>query len=622
MEEIKIESSDSEKNKELITYNDSYFKYFVGYEIASLLGYANTTQAILNKVSKNNQLVFKNYSGIKEPELDSKTILITDGGVVELLSKTKKDISQNVLDILKKFNIDTTDIKCSIKEKQNLNVIIKTETEIISNCEEKNRELTTYFYISNYLYFEYFVGYEIASLLGYKNPAEVIKNNVSKSNQIIFRDYPGVKIPDLDPRTILITAEGAIEILIKCRKIITPDVLHILKKFNIDTTNKKCLTKEQQTLSAISDAFKTYKIEDQYKVGKYYLDMYFPVFKIVIECDELGHADRKPWKERERMDFVNSELGIDDSNWIRFNPDEYGFDVIAVINKIIRKIGELNIVRYIEPDSKKEDNEENKISFTRDDFEFEPITAKIKAPPKEFLEEKIKNGDSILKIGQSLGISSKPVEKWLKEYNLTTTPSKDKYKPPPKDELFQLISTKNQNEVALHYKQSTHIIRKWMKHYNLKLTEIKKNKVEIDKKEVVDLINEGKNITEISEKIGVTEIELNKYIRTNNIEKIPPKKDLEEMINKKSRDEIAEFYKTTRATLRKWLQLYDLDDIKRSSLKVRVRVVSTNNITVEYDSIVETCKELKMSHNKLEEVADTDELYNGRKFYLIRNIEA
>ena len=211
------------------------------------------------------------------------------------------------------------------------------------------------------------------------------------------------------------------------------------------------------------------------------------------------------------------------------------------------------------------------------------------------------------------------MEKWLKEYNLTTTPSKDKYKPPPKDELFQLISTKNQNEVALHYKQSTHIIRKWMKHYNLKLTEIKKNKVEIDKKEVVDLINEGKNIIEISEKLGVTEVELNKYIRMNNIEKIPPKKDLEEMINKKSRDEIADFYKTTRTTLRKWLQLYDLDDIKRSSLKVRVRVVSTNNITVEYDSIVETCKELKMSHNKLEEVADTDELYNGRKFYFIRS---
>jgi len=339
MEEIKIESTDSEKNKELTTYNDSYFKYFIGHEIASLLGYANTTQAILNKVSKNNQLVFKNYSGIKEPELNSKTILITDGGVAELLSKTKKDISQNVLDILKKFNIDTTDIKFSTKEKQNLNVI--TETEIISYYEDESRELTTYFYISNYLHFEYFVGYEIASLLGYKNPAEVIKNNVSKCNQLVFKDFPGVKIPDLDPRTILITAEGAIEILIKTRKRISPDVLHILKKFNIDTTNKKCLTKEQQTLSAIANAFKSEKIEDQYKIGNYFLDMYFPEYKIVIECDENGHSDRRPSDERERMDYVNETLKIDDSHWIRFNPDEYDFDLSKVIGKIYRKINDI-----------------------------------------------------------------------------------------------------------------------------------------------------------------------------------------------------------------------------------------------------------------------------------------
>jgi len=587
-------------------YYQNNIPFIIASELASILGYENPSKTVSCLISENNKISFKDiesdYEGIK---IDPRTKLINTNGILELLSSSKKEITSDVLNILKNIGINESDIKL------NKNDILE------------KKELQTYIYCSeNRMIFEYFVGYEIVSLLGYTNINQALSNNVSKSNQLVFREFPGAKSPPLDPKTILITRAGAIELLIKTRKKISSDILEMFKEFGIETTNQKVLTKEQQTLSAISDAFKTYKIEDQYKVGKYYLDMYFPDFKIVIECDELGHADRKPWKERERMDFVNSELGIDDSNWIRFNPDEYGFDVIAVINKIIRKIGELNIVRYIEPDNKKEDNEENKISFTRDDFEFEPITAKIKAPPKQFLEEKIKNGDSILKIGQSLGISSKPVEKWLKEYNLTTTPSKDKYKPPPKDELFQLISTKNQNEVALHYKQSTHIIRKWMKHYNLKLTEIKKNKVEIDKKEVVDLINEGKNIIEISEKLGVTEVELNKYIRMNNIEKIPPKKDLEEMINKKSRDEIADFYKTTRTTLRKWLQLYDLDDIKRSSLKVRVRVVSTNNITVEYDSIVETCKELKMSHNKLEEVADTDELYNGRKFYFIRNTEA
>ena len=189
---------------------------------------------------------------------------------------------------------------------------------------------------------EYFVGYQITSLLGYKNPAEVIKKNVSKCNQLEFRDLPDeIKKPQLDPRVILINRDGAIEILIKTRKRISPDVLHILKRFGIDTTNRKCLTKEQQTLSALTNAFKTEKFEDQYKVGRYYLDLYFTDYKLVIECDENGHADRKPGDERSRMDFVNEKLELTDDNWIRYNPDEYDFDISKVIGRIYRKIIEI-----------------------------------------------------------------------------------------------------------------------------------------------------------------------------------------------------------------------------------------------------------------------------------------
>lgn len=195
--------------------------------------------------------------------------------------------------------------------------------------------ITTYSYISNHLCFEYFVGYEIAVLLGYKDPNQTIRNNVSKCNQLIFKDYPGVRKPSLDPRTILITRDGACEILIKTRKKISPDVAHILKRFKIETTNKKCLTKEQRTLSDISNVFKTEKIEDQFKIGPYFLDLYFPEYKIIIECDENGHSDRDPEKEQTRMDFINIKLGIDDGYWIRYNPDERNFDLSQVIGRIL-----------------------------------------------------------------------------------------------------------------------------------------------------------------------------------------------------------------------------------------------------------------------------------------------
>jgi very-short-patch-repair endonuclease/prophage antirepressor-like protein len=297
--------------------NGVCFEYFVGYEIASLLGY--TKSNIITIVSTNNKISFKEYPGVKNINLDPKTFLINHDGVIEILLKTRKRVSPEVLDTLKKFKIDIKNSKCLIKEDED-------------TLDEDG--LTTLSYISNGLCFEYFIGYEIAALLGYSKPADVIKNNVSKCNQLVFKDYPGVKDVNLDPKAILITHDGAVEILIKTRKRISPDVLYILKKFHIETTNRKCLTKEQQTLSAIGDVFKTEKIEDQYKVGHYYIDLYFPVFKIVVECDENGHADRKPDKERDRMDFINHELDIDDSHWIRFNPDENEFDISKVIAQI------------------------------------------------------------------------------------------------------------------------------------------------------------------------------------------------------------------------------------------------------------------------------------------------
>jgi len=219
-------------------------------------------------------------------------------------------------------------------ENQYFELINDSDTD---NASDK-KELANYSYISNGLYFEYFVGYEITALLGYKNPAKTINDNVSKCNQLEFRDYPGIKEPEINPKAILITRDGAIEILLKTRKHISPDVLHILKNFGIDTTNRKSLTKEQQTLSALTNVFKTEKFEDQFKVGQYYLDLYFPEYKIVVECDENGHTDRKPYDERVRMNYVNETLGLTDDNWIRFNPDEKDFDLSKVMGKIYIKI--------------------------------------------------------------------------------------------------------------------------------------------------------------------------------------------------------------------------------------------------------------------------------------------
>jgi very-short-patch-repair endonuclease/prophage antirepressor-like protein len=370
------------KEKEIKTFsyvNDDgiLINYFVGNEITKLLGYKNSSEVISQYVSDYNKLQFRNFLGEKTTYLDPRIILINNDGVNEIFLKSKKNIPPNILSIINKYEIKIKECKNQIKNNEwkdeedldeedeedeeddevddEVDVYDYNDNEIKYNSYEN--ELIIYSYVSNSIIFEYFVGFQITALLGYKNPTEVIKNNVSKCNRIEFKDFPGVKIPNIDSKTHLITHDGAVEILLKTRKLITPDVLHILKKFNIDPTNRKVFSKEQHCLLAITNTFKTEKYEDQFKVGKYYIDLYFTEFKIAIEVDENGHSDRKPHKERERMDFVNENLGIDDTCWIRFNPDEHDFDMSKVIGRIYRKIEEIKQEKYVKLLDEKKENE-------------------------------------------------------------------------------------------------------------------------------------------------------------------------------------------------------------------------------------------------------------------------
>ena len=58
-------------------------------------------------------------------------------------------------------------------------------------------------------------------------------------------------------------------------------------------------TKEQSVISAIKDAFEGEDTEIQYSVLR--IDLYFHKFKLAIEVDELGHADRYVNNEIERQ---------------------------------------------------------------------------------------------------------------------------------------------------------------------------------------------------------------------------------------------------------------------------------------------------------------------------------
>ena len=50
--------------------------------------------------------------------------------------------------------------------------------------------------------------------------------------------------------------------------------------------------KEYSILKHIKKVFKRQKIIEQYRVKKYFIDLYFPKLKLGIEIDEKGHLDR------------------------------------------------------------------------------------------------------------------------------------------------------------------------------------------------------------------------------------------------------------------------------------------------------------------------------------------
>ena len=99
-------------------------------------------------------------------------------------------------------------------------------------------------------------------------------------------------------------------------------------------------TKEQTVISAIKEAFEGGNMQTQYSVLGYRIDLYFHEYKLAIEVDELGHADRNVNNEIERQRVLERELNC---VFIRIDPDAPNFDIFREINKIYRHINQSTI---------------------------------------------------------------------------------------------------------------------------------------------------------------------------------------------------------------------------------------------------------------------------------------
>ena len=103
-------------------------------------------------------------------------------------------------------------------------------------------------------------------------------------------------------------------------------------------------------------------MQTQYSVLGYRIDLYFHKYKLAIEVDELGHADRNVNNEIERQRALERELNC---VFIRINPDERGFSMLREINKIYRHINQVTIQQTKESVIDNISNELFKLEFKK-----------------------------------------------------------------------------------------------------------------------------------------------------------------------------------------------------------------------------------------------------------------
>jgi very-short-patch-repair endonuclease len=77
----------------------------------------------------------------------------------------------------------------------------------------------------------------------------------------------------------------------------------------------------------------------QYSVLKYRIDLYFPKYKLAIECDEKAHKN----KIEEDIKRENDIKSILNCTFIRYQPEEKDFCISFVINCIYQHIINFNI---------------------------------------------------------------------------------------------------------------------------------------------------------------------------------------------------------------------------------------------------------------------------------------
>jgi hypothetical protein len=115
------------------------------------------------------------------------------------------------------------------------------------------------------------------------------------------------------------------------------DIQRVLLLFDIDKSlfeSSFVAMPEKDTLGSISRAI-PYPCEQQFCVGKYKIDLYFPSIRLAVSCAEHRHIDYDLSLDLKRRRFITTQLSC---QFLEFDPYAMNFSVLDVIRDIVEKL--------------------------------------------------------------------------------------------------------------------------------------------------------------------------------------------------------------------------------------------------------------------------------------------
>ena len=134
---------------------------------------------------------------------------------------------------------------------------------------------------------------------------------------------------------VYVTYNGLLKLLSSSRK---TELIDFSEKVGIDVKNKFYSCVEADTIKCLLKSFSGEEMIEQYIVGDYdyRIDLYFPEYKIAVECDESHHKTiTNNLKDLKRQSAIKDVLNC---SFIRYDPFCENFNVFTLINDIFLKI--------------------------------------------------------------------------------------------------------------------------------------------------------------------------------------------------------------------------------------------------------------------------------------------